>query len=82
MNIGQTDYPKAPIKKGAVKLLLMKWHLSKIGEALLVIASKTSRLKSFNLLSLYRVPLSSCSLSMASKSALKFPFPNDFAPFR
>ncbi len=30
----------------------------------------------------YKVPRNSCSRSMASKSALKFPFPNDRAPFR
>ena len=27
-----------------------------------------------------RFPLSACSRSMDSNSALKFPFPNDFAP--
>lgn len=30
----------------------------------------------------YRFPLNACSRSIASKSALKLPFPNDFAPFR
>ena len=34
------------------------------------------------LIDIYKVPLNSCSLSMASKSALKFPLPNEFAPFR
>lgn len=30
----------------------------------------------------YNVPLISCSRSIASNSALKFPLPKDFAPFR
>lgn len=30
----------------------------------------------------YKFPLSSCSLSMDSKSALKLPFPNEVAPLR
>src|SRR5262245_20489251 len=30
----------------------------------------------------YRLPLAACSRSIASNNALKFPLPNDFAPFR
>lgn len=29
----------------------------------------------------YKLPLNSCSLSIASNKALKFPLPKDFAPF-